>query len=39
MLRQIQTDVVVRTEGRGLYLWEHRKMPHRRRIVIHLIGE
>ncbi len=23
----------------GLYLWEHRTHPHRRRIVAHLIGE
>jgi secondary thiamine-phosphate synthase enzyme len=23
----------------GLYLWEHRRIPHRRRIVIHLMGE
>lgn len=23
----------------GIYLWEHRKIPHRRRIMIHLVGE
>ncbi|HSH95142.1 MAG TPA: secondary thiamine-phosphate synthase enzyme YjbQ [Roseimicrobium sp.] len=23
----------------GIYLWEHRTHPHRRRVVIHLIGE
>jgi secondary thiamine-phosphate synthase enzyme len=23
----------------GIYLWEHRKHPHRRRIVLHLLGE
>jgi secondary thiamine-phosphate synthase enzyme len=23
----------------GIYLWEHRKAPHRRRIVLHLLGE
>lgn len=23
----------------GIYLWEHRKHPHRRKIVLHLIGE
>lgn len=23
----------------GLYLWEHRHHPHRRRITVHLIGE
>lgn len=23
----------------GIYLWEHRYNPHRRKIVIHLIGE
>jgi secondary thiamine-phosphate synthase enzyme len=23
----------------GIYLWEHRLAPHRRRIVLHLIGE
>lgn len=23
----------------GIYLWEHRYNPHRRRIVLHLIGE
>lgn len=23
----------------GLYLWEHRTRPHRRRIVLHLMGE
>lgn len=23
----------------GIYLWEHRKMPHSRRVVVHFIGE
>ena len=23
----------------GLYLWEHRARPHRRRVTVHLIGE
>jgi secondary thiamine-phosphate synthase enzyme len=23
----------------GIYLWEHRTIPHRRRIIIHLLGE
>jgi secondary thiamine-phosphate synthase enzyme len=23
----------------GIYLWEHRKHPHRRRVTVHLIGE
>lgn len=23
----------------GIYLWEHRARPHRRRVVLHLIGE
>jgi len=23
----------------GLYVWEHRTHPHRRRVVLHLIGE
>src|SRR4029079_9805425 len=23
----------------GIYLWEHRLAPHRRRIVVHLLGE
>jgi secondary thiamine-phosphate synthase enzyme len=23
----------------GIYLWEHRRRPHRRRIALHLIGE
>jgi secondary thiamine-phosphate synthase enzyme len=23
----------------GIYLWEHRTRPHRRRILIHLLGE
>lgn len=23
----------------GIYLWEHRRHPHRRRIVVHLLGE
>jgi secondary thiamine-phosphate synthase enzyme len=23
----------------GLYLWEHRTRPHRRRIILHLLGE
>ena len=23
----------------GIYLWEHRTHPHRRRIVVHLVGE
>ncbi len=23
----------------GIYLWEHRVRPHRRRIIVHLLGE
>lgn len=23
----------------GIYLWEHRRHPHRRRLVLHLLGE
>lgn len=23
----------------GIYLWEHRTAPHRRRIILHLLGE
>lgn len=23
----------------GLYLWEHRRRPHRREVVLHLLGE
>lgn len=23
----------------GLYLWEHRKSPHRRELIVHFIGE
>ena len=23
----------------GIYLWEHRLAPHRRRVVVHLLGE
>ena len=23
----------------GIYLWEHRRAPHRRRVALHLIGE
>ena len=23
----------------GIYLWEHRRSPHRRQIVVHLMGE
>jgi secondary thiamine-phosphate synthase enzyme len=23
----------------GIYLWEHRQAPHRRRIAVHLLGE
>lgn len=23
----------------GIYVWEHRSAPHRRRVVLHLIGE
>jgi secondary thiamine-phosphate synthase enzyme len=23
----------------GIYLWEHRQHPHRRRIVVHILGE
>lgn len=23
----------------GIYLWEHRRRPHRREVVLHLIGE
>jgi secondary thiamine-phosphate synthase enzyme len=23
----------------GIYVWEHRKSAHRRRVVVHLLGE
>ena len=23
----------------GIYLWEHRQHPHRRRIIVHILGE
>jgi secondary thiamine-phosphate synthase enzyme len=23
----------------GIYLWEHRRAPHRRRVTVHLLGE
>lgn len=23
----------------GIYVWEHRRIPHRRRLVLHLLGE
>ena len=23
----------------GIYVWEHRKMPHRRRVAVHFLGE
>lgn len=23
----------------GIYLWEHREEPHRRRVIVHLLGE
>ena len=23
----------------GIYVWEHRKMPHSRRIIVHFLGE
>ncbi len=23
----------------GIYLWEHRKMPHTRRVAVHVLGE
>ena len=23
----------------GIYLWEHRTQPHRRRVIVHLLGE
>jgi secondary thiamine-phosphate synthase enzyme len=23
----------------GIYLWEHRQAPHRRRVSVHLLGE
>jgi len=23
----------------GIYLWEHRTHPHRRRVVVHILGE
>ena len=44
-LTSVNLSVPIR-EGRlalgtwqGLYLWEHRRVPHRRRIVAHLFGE
>ncbi|MBB2163523.1 YjbQ family protein [Gluconacetobacter sp. 1b LMG 1731] len=45
MLTQTQLSIPV-ADGQpvlglwqGLYLFEHRRQPHRRRIVLHLIGE
>lgn len=44
-LTAVQLSIPVR-QGRlvlgtwqGIYLWEHRTRPHRREIVIHLLGE
>jgi secondary thiamine-phosphate synthase enzyme len=31
-------DLVLGT-WQGLYVWEHRTAPHRREVVVHVIGE
>jgi secondary thiamine-phosphate synthase enzyme len=31
-------DIVLGT-WQGIYLWEHRSRPHRRQVVVHVIGE
>ncbi len=45
MLTETQISIPVATERpvfgtwQGLYLFEHRRQPHRREIVLHLLGE
>src|SRR5205085_293441 len=35
----IQNGRLVLGTWQGLYLWEHRQQPHRRRVVAHFLGE
>src|SRR2546423_4316341 len=35
----IATKRLVLGTWQGIYLWEHRLQPHRRRVVLHFIGE
>lgn len=34
----IQSGRMVLGTWQGIYLWEHRTHPHRRRVIVHLIG-
>jgi len=35
----MQESRLVLGTWQGIYLWEHRLQPHRRRVVVHFIGE
>jgi len=35
----VQHGVPVLGTWQGLYLWEHRRRPHARQVVLHLLGE
>lgn len=35
----IRAGELVLGTWQGIYLWEHRHHPHRRRVILHLIGE
>lgn len=35
----IRAGELVLGTWQGIYLWEHRQQPHRRRVILHLLGE
>lgn len=35
----IRAGELVLGTWQGIYLWEHRQHPHRRRVIVHLLGE
>jgi secondary thiamine-phosphate synthase enzyme len=35
----VAEDLPVLGTWQGIYLWEHRMAPHRRELVLHLLGE
>ena len=35
----IRAGALVLGTWQGVYLWEHRTAPHRRKVIVHLIGE
>lgn len=35
----IEAGTMLLGTWQGIYVWEHRRCPHRRRIVLHLMGE